>query len=444
MRLLADGTWGAVVYAGDRLIAHTSSSTPPDLRALAVRSVGSCGEDPSFIAEVDLAESPLYGVAAGHAVRVTSQGDIAWVDAVGPAPSHSMFSDVVACVAPVAGGLVTQDIEGAVVFHPSPGDAGVLPIVLVDGAIAPDFPFSPFPPAFDLAECSELRTKRPVVDGDGVLVAESGGPLLRISLPDRSREVLVDGPVGEFVVLEDPRYLLWRGASKPEPEPDDDCCAVHLLDRETGGSEPVASGLIVGDVSWAGQWLSTYGFGSDLEQFETLRNYVTGATVRLDGWWDLQAGLSATDVLLRAIGRPETRILDITTGELVPVDFPSLAWPERTYEDGVVALALDDPDDRRGDVVRLRFGSRQPERLAADVPTDWVRTHGGNLLFIDRDADDESGPLVLVEKDTTRRELATDVTAFAVPHHGTERERNEVIYSVAQGPARGTWRFVLP
>ncbi len=137
------------------------------------------------------------------------------------------------------------------------------------------------------------------------------------------------------------------------------------------------------------------------------------------------------------------RILDVRTGMLHPVDFPPLAWPERSYDDGVVARS-GHPDDPRGDLFRLRHGSRDPELLAADVPSNWLRTQGGNLLFIDRDSEEELGPLVLVDVHGGRRELATGVRTFSVPHHGTERERNEVLYSIADGEERGMWRLVLP
>lgn len=439
IRVLEDAAVGYARYAGDRILAHTGSSFPLDPKNLELFAVGSCGEDPISITDLDLTAWPAYSGAGPHALRAEEDGTLAWVDTFAREPSHPLISEAASCVLSVGDGLVAQSAGGVVVFHPDPANADASPTVLVEQAVAPDFPSIP---AFNFDDCSEFDTMRPVLDGDGILVAEADGPLVRIALPSGEREVLVDGPVGEFALLPDPRYLLWRGASASRPE--SDCCAIHLLDRRAGTSEQVASGLIVGDVDWEGEWLSTFSALGLPEQHETFRNYVTGESIRIDDWWDLQAPLSPTDLLVRRIGEDDTRILDVTTGVLHPVDFPPLSWPERTYDDGVVALRQSDPEDPRGDLLRLRFGSREPELLAANIPSDWVRTHGGALLFIDRDRNDELGPLVLIEADGHRQEVATSVSAFSVPGHGTDRERNELVYFVAEGADRGMWRLVLP
>lgn len=439
IRVLDDVAVGYATYAGDRILAHTGSSFPLDPKNLELFAVSGCGEDPSSIANLDLTAWPAYSAAGAHALQAEEDGTLAWVDTVAREPSHPLISEAASCVLSVGDGLVTQTADAAVVFHPDPASANASPTVLVEQALAPDFPYiSPF----NFEDCSLSGTMRPVLDGDGILVAEADGPLIRIALPSAEREVLIDGPVGEFVLLDDPRYLLWRGASASRPE--SDCCAIHLFDRRAGTSEQIASGLIVGDVDWEGEWLSTFSALGLPEQHETFRNYVTGESIRIDDWWDLQAPLSPTDLLVRRIGEDDPRILDVTTGVLHPLDFPPLFWPERTYDDGVVALRQSDPEDPRGDLLRLRFGSREPEVLAANIPSDWLRTQGGNLLFINRDRSNELGSLVLIEVDGHRQELATSVSAFSVPGHGTDRERNEVVYFVAEGADRGMWRLVLP
>lgn len=438
IRLLEGISSGDVDRAGGRILAY-GFSTPFDVGQLELFTVGSCGENPVRFRDLDPKAPLSFSVAGPHVLKAQLDGGVSWVDALEGSLRHPLFSEVASCVQPVAGGLVAQSTDAAVWFHPDPERSDVTPRVIVERAIAPDFPSIP---TFLRPYCSEFDTERPVVDGDGVLVAEADGPLVRIALPSGEREVLVEGPVGEFAVLEDPRYLLWRGGSTLDP--DRDCCRINLLDRRTGTSEAVGGGLIVGNVGWEGEWLDTYSLWSSGEQYETFRNVVTGESLRIDDWWDLQAPLSDTDLLISRTGHDDVRILDVTTGVLHPVDFPALRWPERIYDDGAVALRTDHPDEARGDLLLLPFGSRRPQLLATDVPVDWARTHGGNVLFIDRDSDEGLGSLVLIERNGDRRELAAGVSAFSVPHHGTEREHNEVLWFVAEGRERGLWRFVLP
>jgi len=438
VRILEDVAVGFAAYAGDRLLVHTDASFPFDPETVSLSAVGRCGENPVSMGDVDLTQY-RHGVAGPHALRAEENGTLAWLDTFGQAATRTVFSEVTTCVLPVGDGLVAQTADGTVRFHPNPTRADASPSVLVARAIAPEFPSIPL---VDFADCRQFDTERPVLDGEGILVAEEDGPLVRIALPSAEREVLLDGPVGEFALLDDPRYILWRGPSASQP--DVDCCAIHVLDRRSGSSEQVDGGVIVGSVGWYGEWLSTSSALGLPEQHQTFRNYVTGRSIRIDGWWDLQAPLSPTELLLRRVGETDTMILDVTTGTLHPVDFPALDWPERAYDDGVVALRRDDPEGTRGDLLRLRFGTRAPDLLAKNVPSDWVRTHGGNLLFIDRDRLDQQGPLVLLEPNGRRRVLAPLASSFSVPHHGTDHERNEVVYFVAEGTDQGMWRFALP
>ena len=81
------------------------------------------------------------------------------------------------------------------------------------------------------------------------------------------------------------------------------------------------------------------------------------------------------------------------------------------------------------------------KRPALDGEAVLVAEEPGPLLRIALPSGERS---TLVERDGRRSKLATDVSSFTVPHHGTDHERNEVIYFVATGDDRGMWRWALP
>lgn len=436
VRIFEDVAVGYPAYAGDRILAYTGQSIPLDPTRTDAIGVGPCGEDPVLLGTLNLEEPWNLSVAGEHVVRVDESGDLSWVDPFGSAPVHSLVSGANSCVLSLAGGMVVRSIDGRLLFRPDPASSEESTRVLLDQVAEPEFPSVPF---FDLADCSAIDTVGPVVDGDGVLAVEAGGALVRVALPSGERQLVLEGPVGEFVVLDDPRYLLWRTGETG------DCCDIHLLDRSSGTSERVWGGSIIGGVDWAGDWLSmNFLRNGDLEQRELFHNYVTGERVEVEGWWKLQAVVSPSDLLVSAFGDTDVRILDVVREEMIPIEFNPLAFPERVYDDGVVSFRPDGHGGDRGDLLRLRFGSREPELLVSEAPFAWLRTRQGNTLFIDRDEESDVGPLVLVEANGARRELAVGVSAVAIPHRGTARERNEAIYFVAQGVDRGMWRVALP
>lgn len=435
--LLEDAEVALTSYAGDRVLVVASREFPFDISTAEYFAVGTCGEDPVALGPIDL-DSPLdHSTAGPHVLRTDLEGDLSWVDSLGQRGEHPLFPSVASCVISVADGLVAQSADGRLLFHPDPSRPDLSPRVVGEGLLQPD---SLRPPSFG-RRCSEFDTERPVADGAGVLFAEEAGPLVRVALPSGEREVLVPGPVGEFATLDDPRYLLWRGGSE-HGEPDD-CCRVHVLDRLTGRSDVVGGGVLVSDVDWEGLWIENWSPHESVGIRVTLRHVVTGHSFSLDGSWDLQAELSSSELLLFSASEG-TQVLDTTSGDLEPLDFPELSWPHRSYDDGIVGLAKADSDDARGDLLVLRYGSRNPQVQARGVPEEWVRTRSGNVVFIDRDDAQDVGSLVLVEVDGRRTELASGVSGFEVPDHGTALERNEVLYTVSDGVERGLWRFVLP
>lgn len=438
VRLLEDSAVAMGTYSGDRLLVYSSAVFPFEVTAAQVLTVGSCGEQPTRLEDVRL-DAPLNHSSAGtHVVRVNVRGDVFWVDPLGVRPEHLLFEEVVSCLLPIAGGLATQTSDGALIYHADPSDPMQQPAVLVEGALQPTYPNIP---SFDKPGCSGSDTQRPVADGDGVLVAEADGPLVRVAVPSGEREVLVAEPVGEFVVLDDPRYVLWGGSCPPGGGPS---CGVNVLDRQTGDSTVVSTGELTFDVQWSGLWLEEVNWSGPEDYVTDFHSVASGERIRVPGRWDLQAVLSQDKLLVFNADAGGAHRLDTRSRALQPVDFPSLPWPPRDYDDGVVALSKAHPDDVRGDLLRMPFGSVVAQVQARGVPPNWQRTHSGNLLFIDREDELQLGTLVLVDIHGERRELATDVSGFGIPHHGTTDERNEVLYSVAQGDARGLWRFVLP
>lgn len=440
VRLLDDLAFGVAVFAGERLLVQTGSTFPlTPTSSYQAFTMGPCGEDPVVLPPPDFGVGPFYAVAGSHMLLVQASGDLEWVDPVGHVPNHPLIEGAGSCLLPVGGGLVAQTLDSAVVFHPDPSRPDVMSQVLVEHALEPDIPFVPL---VEADVCGEFGTKEPVLDGEGVLVAEANGGLIRIDPRSGERQTVIDARVGEFVLLDDPRYILWRGSVDDD---EDDCCDLQVLDRDSGTHTYIRHGLLSFDISWMGEWLWSLDFGGPVEDWRfAAYHYATDTWLRLDGWWDLQAPLSSSSILVHNPDQSRSGILDVGSTQPRGIDFPKLPWPPRTYDDGVVALRTASPDATRGDLMRLPFDTLRPTVQAEDVPGDWVRTHGGNVLFIDRDDPEDLGPLILVERDGRRRELATDVSSFNVPHHGTDHERNEAFYFVADGDDRGMWRLVLP
>ena len=108
-----------------------------------------------------------------------------------------------------------------------------------------------------------------------------------------------------------------------------------------------------------------------------------------------------------------------------------------------LARSLQDADV--GTLVLLPFDRGPIEVLANDVDRHFARTQSGDIVFVQRESDDApTGTLVHVARDGTRHEIATEVLGFEIPFHGSEREREEILFLV-QGPAHGgLWRYVLP
>jgi len=430
------GLYGPTII-GDRIVANRLELVGEDIESSAF-AVDECGEHYVQLASM----GGLVGGAGDWAFATREDEDgLRRVALDGSGPSELVFHTPIVCAIVMDDGLVAADVDGTLWHLESPGDPASEPVELVRGAVVPEYEHG----GLDLTDCWAEGGDVPVRDGDALLVAFRDGPLARVSVPSGEREVLVEGPVGEFVVLEDSRYILWRGGDRFSEGRD--CCDLHVLDRSTGSDLDVPGSTIPEDVDWKGEWLSHYGWATnDLQRpTETFTNVVTGESFWIDGWWGLEAQLDETHLLLsRVSDERTTSVLDTRTRELQPLDFPAPPWGDPTYPDGVVAL--DRPEDADvGTLVLLPFDRGPVEVLANEVDRDFARTQSGDVVFVQRESDDAmTGTLVHVARDGTRNEIATEVLGFEIPFHGSEREREEILFLV-QGPAHGgLWRYVLP
>lgn len=422
---------------GDRIVATRLELVGQELESRAF-AVDECGEH-----YVQLASTNGFVAGAGDwAFEYRDEEDgLRRLALDGSGPSEPVFHTPIACVIVMGDALVAAATDGTLWFLERPGTPGSEPVELVRDAVVPEFDHG----GPDLTDCWAADGNLPVRDGDALLVAFRDGPLARVSVPSGEREVLVEGPVGEFVVLEDPRYILWRGGSRFNEG--SDCCDLHVRDRSTGSDLDVPGSLIPEWVDWEGDWLGTAGFATNDPQrpTETFTNIVTGESFWIDGWWGLEAQLDETHLLLSEVGEENrTSVLDTRTRELQPLDFPEPLWDEPTYADGVVAL--DRPADSDvGALVLLPFDGGAIEVLANDVHEHFVRTQAGDVVYLHRDSDEApAGTLMHVARDGASHEVATDVLGFEIPFHGTDREREEILFAVG-GPERGgLWRYVLP
>lgn len=421
----------------DRIVVNRLESW--DALAATAFAMDECGKD-----HVELASmGGLVGGAGDWAFAARDDEDgLRSVALDGRGPSDLVFDRPIACVIVMDEELVAADTDGTLWYLADPDDPRSEPVELVRGAVVPSYAATPT----ELTECWAAYGDLPVRDGDGLLVAFRDGPLARVSVPSGEREVLVDGPVGEFVVLEDARYILWRGGSGPDQE-GLDCCDLHVLDRKTGGDLDVPGSTIPEDVAWAGEWLSTclWADNSGDDWKDVFTNVVTGESFSLDGCWGLDARLDETHLLLSPLGdEGSTSVVDTRTQKLQPLDFPAPPWDSPTYPDGVIALDRAEGADV-GALVRLPFDRGPIEVLARDVHQYFARTQSGDIVYVQPRSEDEVvGTLVHVTRDGTKHEVAADVSDFVIPFHGTEREREEVLFVVA-GPERGgLWRYVLP
>ncbi len=425
-----------ITRVGDRVVTGIIAPGGSDHRILAVDECGGPVVELGDRAEI---QREVSGSAGDWAVAGDLEsGAMRWLDPRGAAPSHPIFASVRGCPLVVAGGLAAVDAQGVLWFHPDPSDPDAVPREILAGVRIPDEPHF----GGDLTDCSGRDGDVPVVDGDGVLVALEGGPLVRVSLPGGDTETLIDEPVREFVVLDDPRTVIWGGGNEFGP-----CCQINVLDRDTGESRHFAGGTIPADVDWNGPWITSYllGFDSSEAVTQVYLNAASGVSFEVDDWWNLEASLSPSEMLVSRVGEDVgTYLLDASSQTPVAIDFPRPDWDSPNYDDGVVALDRA-PEAETGTLKLLPFDGGPIETLAEDVDRFFVRTRTGTVVYLARaDAEAPTGTLVSVGRDGARRELADDVLGFVVPFEGTPRERNEVLYVVYHPERGGLWRFVLP
>jgi hypothetical protein len=247
--------------------------------------------------------------------------------------------------------------------------------------------------------------------------------------------------VREFVVLDDPRTVIWGGGNEFGP-----CCQINVLDRDTGESRRFDGSTIPEDVDWSGPWITSDRLAFEpASESQVYLNAASGVSFEVDDWWNLEASLSPSEMLVSRVGEDVgTYLLDASSQTPVAIDFPRPDWDSPNYDDGVVALDRA-PEAETGTLKLLPFDGGPIETLAEDVDRFFVRTRTGTVVYLARaDAEAPTGTLVSVGRDGARRELADDVLGFVVPFEGTPRERNEVLYVVYHPERGGLWRFVLP
>jgi hypothetical protein len=132
-------------------------------------------------------------------------------------------------------------------------------------------------------------------------------------------------------------------------------------------------------------------------------------------------------------------LLDTRTRTVTPIDFPPPPFLAPTYADGVVALAIAD-DAQAGRL--LQMDPRGSIRVLAEhVDRGFARTQHGTVVYIERPDENTPGTLVRISASGERETIAHDVGGAVIPYYGTDRELDEVLYSVRDG---GLWRYVLP
>ena len=433
----------ADVVAADDMFVVTQLRLADDwnIDAQFVHGVDACGETVTELDAGPNAPTQYIGAAGPWPLAAEwDESEVRWLDPTGAA-SQPVFPSSMGCVYEVGGGAATLGTDGTVWFHPDPTDPSVGPVPLVTGARVPEYPDVR---GGDFTDCHTHASDIPQIDGDALLVMLDEGPLVRVSVPGGEQQTVIDAPIGQFTLMDDPRYILWRGGS--DLHPDRDCCRLRARDRETGQDIEVGGGILPGDVGWDGHWVHENLLGlAPADQSTRFINVATGATIELPDWWHLGAVLSDTRLLLSPVGEPGTVFLDVTTGITEPSPLPVRpGWSEPTYPDGVVAFEPDG-DTERGTLHFLPSGSDSAEVLSEDIHWSFQRTQTGTVVFVDHlTPDDETGDLVMLTRSGERTVLAQEVIFAIVPFHGKANERNEVLYVTRSDDGQRLWRYVLP
>lgn len=372
-----------------------------------------------------------FGGAASWIVAIDEDdARVRWVDPEGAAPSRVLFESPDSCLARVADGLATIASDGTLWFHADPGDPDVGAQAIAHGIR------SPSTSGLSQRDTTCRSPELPRVEGDGLLVLEDAGPLVWIGVPDGAREVVIDAEVEDAVVLDDPRYVLWYGREHDV----DACCDSFVRDRQTGDQVWLGPGIAKRYRNLTAHWIAMH--SSEPSVFATTFVDVrTGGTALLEEEWGLEGELVDGRLLVRRGGAArDARLFDPTTGDLQVVDLPPWSIADPAFPDGVLGMEWIPPSTS---VLKfLRFADGEVESVAR-VDSDYHRLRDGTLLFKEVEEGDVAGALVML-RDGQREVIDEGVHGFAVPFHGTERERNEVMYWRATSTHATLWRHVLP
>lgn len=436
-RVWAD--YGSILALGDRylfIVGTGEHSVSPIFGPMPehtrVYSVGPCGEDPIVVAH-DV-----------ERLRI----DPHWPD--------------LALACPLRGDdLVRLDLSGAAeptvlaagACHARVTDHGLLRYVDVERTTGVDFYplLDPAPPRFGAPV--QAAAPVPVVNGtqssiarqsDEILLVEPGGDLVSVALPDLQRTVLQTGVV-VFAAADDGRYLLYQLAPSTGDDPNNPIGNIHLLDRNTGVTQPVGAGALtlcfncfpapgfaMFDVRETGaphQRLVTL---PDLELVDVPPGL--NLIVRLaDGRWLSDGGNSdpaTTSVVDLASGA--TQVLSRRYGlrrELTD-DHLDLLHLKRSYR----------PQDP-APLVRYFYDGRDPQTLADEANVDAIVRADGRVLTM-RSVDAAwLGELTLVDP-ATGEATHLDDHVIAMPGLNQWRPHDDpdaIIYAVLDGERTGVW-----
>ncbi|MEM7159703.1 MAG: hypothetical protein AAF799_43080 [Myxococcota bacterium] len=419
---------------GDQVLAEFSAYDGERSRRSAVVT-DVCGGPPVQLFAPVEAESQAR-LVDGH-VLVLDQPSrrIEFVADAGLGERHEVFTDVTGCIAPVAGGLAAERVDGTVWFHPDPSDPDAQPLRIFAEAM-PDADET-------LADLEPCQSSGVVADGNGVIVLAADGSVVHVSVHDRSRHTLIEGPVDSFDVLSNPRFIAWLRSEDGDR---------LIRDRQTGDDRRL--GRQIDPSQGDGHF---FHFPNDRwvcfvarahTEYDTDTRCVDLQTNELASYrfatHPFYGSLNA-NVLLFGGGAGPIRWNRVTDDDVTRLNFDPLPHTFGRAHDGLLGRSRDPATDER--MLTLMPTDGGPIRVLSREPaTTFRRTRNDTIISVVRnDEPGSDGTLMLQTPSGERRPLAEHVEPYlSVPGYQTPDEIDELLYAVTEGDDAGIWRYVLP